>query len=223
MTPTDIKTSGPVSGPHQGMPFSEAGAPPSRAKAAMIMLHGRGAEAKGILQFSEEFAQPDVRYLAPQAASHTWYPYPFTEPQKKNQPWLDSALNRVDELILRLISEGILQEKIVLLGFSQGACLALEYAARNPGKYGGIIAWSGALIGEDPGKNSYKAGLEKTPVFMGVGEQEHYFSMDRFNQTCKIMENLGADLEQRVYPGKGHTIVEDEVKYVRGLLSGLIF
>lgn len=216
------KTIPTQSDPHKDEKVLERGAPASRAKAAMIILHGRGATAVGIAGLSDEFAQPDVRYLIPQAAGQTWYPYPFTVPVDHNQPHLDSALGKVNRLIDQLADEGISRDRIVLLGFSQGACLALHYAALHPAKYGGIVSLSGALIGDDLSKDAYSGDLDQTPVFLGMGENETYFSPDRFHQSADIMQQLNGNVTRRVYPDTGHQITEDEVSFVRGLLSSMI-
>lgn len=217
-----IHLDNPFSGPHQGQTVAESGAPASRAKAGMIMLHGRGASAKGILSLSDEFAQPDVRYLAPQADSHTWYPYPFTDPVEKNEPWLNSALQRIFDLIKQLNNEGISDKKIILLGFSQGACMAQEYAARHPARYGGVVGLSGGLIGETVNPELYTGSLEGTPVFIGAGDQDHWFDLDRIHQSADIFKLLKGSVEKQIYPGKGHTITEDEVKFIRKLIFSII-
>ncbi|MFU8813613.1 MAG: alpha/beta hydrolase, partial [Balneolaceae bacterium] len=201
----------PVSGPHQGQPVAESGAPASRAKAAMIMLHGRGATAKGILSLSDDFAQPDVRYLAPQADARAWYPYPFTDPVEKNEPWLNSALQQIYDLINQLHSEGVPTERIVLLGFSQGACLAQEYAARHPMRYGGVIGLSGGLIGEAVNPELYTGSLQDTPILIGAGENDPWFDVERIHQSADVFQKLNGNVTKEIYPGKGHTIVEDEV------------
>ncbi|NGP89272.1 alpha/beta hydrolase [Fodinibius halophilus] len=215
-------TDNSFTGPHQGQPIAEAGAPAGRAKAGMIMLHGRGATAKSILSLSDEFAQPDVRYLAPQADTHTWYPHPFTDPLTKNQPQLSSALQAVSKLIKQMNNEGIPNEKIVLLGFSQGACLALEYTARYPQRMGGIIGLSGGLIGEKIDPTHYTGDLQDTPVFIGVGTNDHHLPMARIHQSAKILRQQGANVTKKLYPDTGHKVVEDEIKIVRGLLSKII-
>lgn len=212
----------PVTGPHQGQPVAESGAPAHRAKAAMIMLHGRGASAKGILSLSDEFAQPDVRYLAPQADSHTWYPYPFTDPVEKNEPWLNSALQWIFDLIKQLNSEGIPDDRIILLGFSQGACLAQEYAARHPARYGGVVGLSGGLIGENVKPELYSGSLEGTPVFIGAGDQDPWFDLERIHESADIFKLLKGSVDKQIYPGKGHTVIEEEVKFIRKLIFSII-
>jgi len=217
-----ITSKNTISGVHQDQPVSESGAPSSRAKAAMIMLHGRGAAAGGILSLSDDLAQPDVRYLAPQAYSCTWYPYPFTDPIEKNEPWLNSALQKINDLIVQLNDEGINTDQILLLGFSQGACLAQEFAARHPQKYGGVIGLSGGLIGKNLQPQDYVGNLESTPVFIGSGDQDPWFDIERIHQSASIFENLGGDLTKQIYPGKGHTIVDEELKQIRKMISDII-
>lgn len=222
MTLFRVNPEKPFQGPHHGQPVSKAGAPPSRAKAGMIILHGRGAVAKNMLWLIDEFAQPDVRYLVPQADTHTWYPYPFTAAIDKNQPHLSSALQTVHELIEQLIEEGIPKHKVILLGFSQGACLALEYAARHPQKFGGIVGLSGGLIGPNLNPGDYTGDLEGSRVFIGSGDNDEYLPVNRLSQTAEIMNQIGGVTTKRTYPDTGHEIVEDEIKFVRGLVASII-
>lgn len=218
-----VNPKNPFQGPHQRQPVAESGAPASRAKAGMIMLHGRGATAKSILWFSDEFAQPDVRYLAPQAKLHTWYPYSALEPIEKNQPYLSSALQAVYDLIQQLITENIPLEKIVLLGFSQGACLALEYAARHPQNLGGVVGLSGGLIGSKIDPENYSGNLQNTPVYIGIGASDQHIPLKRIHQTADIMKQLEGNVSKKIFPNTGHTIAEEEVKFVRGLLANIIY
>lgn len=225
----DSKSS--IDGPHQGQPVAEAGAPLHRAKAAMILLHGRGASAQSILRMAEEFAQPDVAYLAPQAAGYTWYPQSFLAPLEANEPGLSSGLAAVRGVLRRIEQEGLSPEKVVLLGFSQGACLASEFSARYARRYGGVVALSGGLIGnaERPGASppedktfDYEGSLEGTPVFLGCSDTDPHIPVERVHRTAECLKDLGGAVTKRIYEGMGHTINEDEVKYVRGLLSGLV-
>lgn len=217
-----VQSKSSVSGPHQQQSVLEAGAPATRAKAGMIMLHGRGASANGILSLSEEFAQPDVRYLAPQADSRTWYPYPFTAPVEQNEPWLNSALQKIFDLIKQLNSEGISTDRILILGFSQGACLAEEFAARHPKRYGGVIGLSGGLIGEAVKPVLYSGSMEGTPVLIGAGENDPWFKTERIHQSADVFKKLKAVVTKQIYPDKGHVIVEDEIKFLRKVISSVI-
>jgi len=214
---------------HQGQPVREAGAPLRHAKAAVVLIHGRGATAESLLPLADALAQPDVAYHAPQAAGRTWYPHSFLAPLRANDPHLPSALEAVRDVLMALAESGIPPEKTVLLGFSQGACLALEVAARNARRYGGVVAFSGGLIGngeqdaEPPEDKTfdYDGAMAGTPVFVGCSEHDPHVPLRRVEQTAEAFERLGADVTARVYPGSGHTINDDEVAFARGLLARL--
>lgn len=215
--------------PHASVPVRTAGAPLDRAKAAAVMLHGRGATAEGILDLGRVLAQPDIAYLAPQAAGHTWYPYSFLAPLARNEPHLSSALRCVGR-VLEQIGAAVPPERTVLLGFSQGACLATEYAARHARRYGGIVALSGGLIGhaEQPGVDppadklfDYDGDLAGTPVFVGCSDEDPHIPLDRVRRTSEVLRGLGAAVEERIYPGMGHTVNDDELRFVRELLARL--
>ncbi len=214
--------------PHADQLVRTAGAPFERAKAAVIMLHGRGDSAAGILGLAEEFAQPDLMYVAPQAAGHAWYPYSFLAPLDRNEPWLSSALGAVGHVVKVIEAQGIPSARTVLCGFSQGACLASEFAARHPRRYGGVVALSGGLIGNeqltavDPPADKildYDGDLANTPVFLGCSDDDPHIPLVRVEHSAEALEKMGADVTMRIYPGLGHTVNEDEVKFVRGLLA----
>jgi predicted esterase len=216
--------------PHANQPIRTAGASLDRANAAVVMLHGRGATADGILALADEFAQPDLAYLAPQAAGSTWYPYSFLAPLPRNEPWLSSALRLVGRVLEDVAAAGIPPERTVLCGFSQGACLASEYAARNPRRYGGVVAFSGGLIGNeqlqavDPPADKvldYDGDLAGTPVFLGCSDEDMHIPLGRVEHSAEALEKLGGDVTMRIYPGMGHTVNEDEITFVRGLLARL--
>lgn len=216
--------------PHADQPIRAAGAPLARAKGAVVMVHGRGASAESILTLADEFAQPDLAYLAPQAAGSTWYPYSFLAPLERNEPHLSSALRLVGRVLSEVEATGIPPEKTVLLGFSQGACLASEYAARNPRRYGGVVALSGGLIGNgqlpavDPPVDKvfdYDGDLEQTPVFLGCSDDDAHIPLDRVERSAAALEKLGGAVTMRIYPGMGHTVNDDEIRFVRGLLADL--
>ncbi|HET8727112.1 MAG TPA: dienelactone hydrolase family protein [Alphaproteobacteria bacterium] len=209
------------SDPHSGGGVAEAGAPLSRAKGAVVMVHGRGASAESILSLADAFAQPDLAYLAPRAASRSWYPYSFLESLARNEPWLSSALAALATVVDGLRGQGFPRDRIVLLGFSQGACLALEFAARNAGRYAGIVGLSGGLIGPDGTPRDYAGTLAGTPVLLGCSDVDPHIPVARVRETGKVMRRLGAAVTERIYPGMGHGINEDEVKLVRGLLAAL--
>lgn len=217
-------------GPHQGQPVREAGAPIQRAKAAVVLFHGRGATAESILSLADDLAQPDVIYRAPQASGRTWYPYSFLAPLQRNEPHLSSALQAASDVLARLEDDGIPDHKTMLMGFSQGACLALEFAARHAAeRYGGVVALSGGLIGngeqegEPPEDKTfdYDGSLGGTPVFIGCSDRDPHIPLRRVEQTAEALERHGATVTKRIYEGMGHTINADEIKSARGLLAGL--
>jgi len=208
--------------PHRAQRVAERGAPLARAKAAMIMLHGRGAGAEDMVALADVLAQPDLAYLAPQAAGHTWYPYPFTAPIERNEPWLSSALGVIDGLLSSLGEAGFPPERVVLLGFSQGACLGLEYAARHAHRYGGVVGLSGGLIGPDGTPRDYPGSLAGTPVFLGCSDIDPHIPLARVRETTAVLRRLGAAVDERIYTGMGHLINEDEIRFVRGLLAALV-
>ena len=211
-----------VQGPHQGQPIRMAGEPVSRARAAMLMIHGRGARAEDILSLANEFNVPGFAYLAPQAAGDTWYPNRFLVPLVENEPWLSSALKFVDDVLTEIINAGIPAERIVLLGFSQGACLALEFAARNARRYGGIVGLSGALIGPDDTPRAYKGSLAGTPVFLGCSDVDFHVPRERVDQTAEVLRRLGGEVTERLYPNLDHSVNEDEIDFVRGIMQTLL-
>lgn len=196
-----------------------AGVPLTRAKAAMILLHGRGATAEGMLGLADVFAQPDMAYLAPQAPGRTWYPYSFLAPLEQNEPHLSRALAQVGDLVEDLGRRGFGPEKIVLLGFSQGGCLALEYAARNAKRYGAVIGLSAALIGPEGTPRNYGGSLAGTRVVLGCSDVDAHIPVRRVKETSRILSSLGGDVVERIYPGMGHTINDDEIAQVRAALA----
>jgi predicted esterase len=211
-----------VSGPHQGQPIRTSGEPLDRAQAAMLMVHGRGAQAEDILSLADQFAQPGFSYLAPQAAGNTWYPNRFLEPLPSNEPWLSSALAFVGDVLGKIIQGGIPPERIMLLGFSQGACLTLEFGARNARRYGGLVGLSGALIGPDDTPRDYKGSLAGTPVFLGCSDVDFHVPKERVQQSAEVLRQLGGVVTERLYPNLDHSVNQDEIDFVRGLMQSLI-
>lgn len=205
--------------PHQGQPVLHAGAPLDRALAAMIMIHGRGATAASILSLTAEFDHHTFAYLAPQAAGGTWYPDRFLAPIQNNEPWLTSALHAVDETVARLTGAGIPHDRIMLLGFSQGACLALEYAARHPRRYGGVVGLSGGLIGPDGMVRNLTGSFAGTPVFLGCSDVDFHIPKERVFHAAGVFKQLAAEVTVRLYPNMEHTINEDEIKFVTTMMS----
>jgi len=199
------------SGPHQGGQIYTAGQPLDDAKAAMILVHGRGATAPSILELAKELYHSAYAYFAPQAAGNTWYPYTFMAPLAQNEPWLSSALQAISDLIAQVEAAGIPAERIVLTGFSQGACLASEFVARNARRYGGLLLFSGGLIGPLDTPRDYKGSLSGTPIFIGCSDVDPHIPLLRVEETATILANLGANINKQIYPGMGHTIVQDEI------------
>ena len=196
-----------------------AGAELGRASAAMIMIHGRGATARDILTLAPELDQPGWAFLAPQAAGGTWYPYPFTAPIEQNEPWLSSALAVVGEVMARIARGGIPPERTVLLGFSQGACLTLEYAARNARRFGGVAGLSGGLIGPDGAERDDRGSLDGTPVFLGCSDQDPHIPAERVRHAARTLESLSAEVTTVLYPNLGHSVNGDEIEHVRRIMS----
>jgi phospholipase/carboxylesterase len=188
---------------HQGEPIAHAGPALSQAKAVMILLHGRGASADGILSLAEAFADPEIAYFAPQAAGHSWYPHSFLAPLAHNEPWLSSALQVIAGMVRDLERDGIPSSRIVLLGFSQGGCLALEFAARNAGRYGAVIGLSAGLIGPDRTSRAYAGSLQGTPVFLGCSDVDPHIPLARDTRVEPGFERSGGHRRGTGLPGHG--------------------
>lgn len=196
-----------------------AGAPAEQAKKAIIMLHGRGASVSSIISLKDHLELDGYAIYAPQANQHSWYPYSFMAPVQNNQPALDSALEVIDELVEDLRQKGIAQENIYFLGFSQGACLTLEYTGRNAGRYGGIIAFTGGLIGEELVKESYKGDFNNTPVLVTTGDPDPHVPVSRVNDSVEILKELNADVTLKIYKGRQHTISHEEIVLANEILK----
>jgi predicted esterase len=199
-----------------------AGEPLEHARAAMLMVHGRGASAEDILTLADQFATAGFVYFAPQAAGNTWYPNRFLEPLEANEPWLSSALSVVGNVLAQIQDGGIPFERVILLGFSQGACLTLEYAARNARRFGGLVGLSGALIGPDDTPRDYAGALAGTPVFLGCSDRDFHVPKERVNGTAEVLTRLGGNVTKRFYSNMGHAVNEDEIEFVRGMMSTLV-
>jgi phospholipase/carboxylesterase len=211
-----------IDGPHRGQPVLAAGEALGQARAAMVLLHGRGASAEDILLVASELRRPGMAFLAPQAAGHTWYPNSFLAPIETNEPYLSSALALVDALLASIASQGIPAERTVVLGFSQGACLATEYVARHARRYGGVVGWSGGLIGPDGTPREYEGTLAGTPVFLGCSNIDPHVPRARVDLTAEVLRRLGGDVTERIYPRMGHTVNEDEIAFVTEMLAALV-
>ena len=208
--------------PHQGQPVRRAGEPIDRARAAMLMVHGRGARAEDILSLVDQLEVHGFAYFAPQAAENTWYPNRFLVPLSENEPWLSSALAFVRDVFDQIVDAGIPPERIMLLGFSQGACLTLEFAARNARRYAGVVGFSGALIGPDNTPRDYPGSLAGTPVFLGCSDVDFHVPKERVHETAEVMQRLGGEVTERLYPNMDHTVNQDEIDFVRGMVKRLI-
>ena len=205
---------------HEGQPVKTLGEKLEQAKAVMILMHGRGDSAQGILSLVPEIEVPGFAYGAPNAAGQVWYPHRFIEPVSRNEPNLTSALEVLDALVEH-VCEHVKKEKIIILGFSQGSCLALEYAARTGGRFGAIVGLSGGLIGDVLEPTRYK-NLENTPVFLGCSDVDAHIPKSRVDETAVMLEGLGANVDKRIYPNFGHSVNADELEAVRELMRTLI-
>jgi len=183
----------------------------TEAKKALIMIHGRGASAEDILSLEQELKVKQFAILAPQATNHSWYPYSFLSPPEKNEPWLSSALEMINEMVSGLNQDGISNQHIYFLGFSQGACLTLEFAARHADHYGGIAAFTGGLIGDKIYIENYKGDFKQTPVFIGCSDRDFHIPVERVYATTNILKGMHADVHEKIYPAMGHTINADEI------------
>ena len=205
--------------PHAGQPVLRAGSPVADARLVAIMIHGRGASAENILQLAREFHAADIAYLAPQAAGSTWYPYSFLSPIEQNEPGISSGLRVIERLIDDVTRQGIQPERIVLMGFSQGACLSLEFAARHPRQYAAIVGFSGGVIGPPGTPRDYAGTFDRTPVFLGCSDVDPHIPLERVHETAAVFRRMGASVDERIYPGMGHTVANDELEAVDALLS----
>jgi predicted esterase len=205
--------------PHGGQRVLMGGAPLDSASGGLIAIHGRGGGAEDIMALAKEVAPPGITILAPQAAGNTWYPYRFLEPTERNEPYLSSALRIVADLIAQLGEQGIPSERVALLGFSQGACLALEAAARNARRYAGVIGFSGGLIGPPGTAFDFAGSLDRTPVFIGSSDVDPHIPKERVEETAAALQRLGAAVDVRLYPGMGHTVNGDELEAARSILA----
>ncbi len=210
-----------MTGPHQSQQTLTAGAPLEEADAAVILVHGRGATAQSILGMAAEFEYSSIAYLAPQAANRTWYPQSFLAPVERNEPGRSSGLQVISKLVSQANNAGIPTEHILVLGFSQGACLASEFLARNPTRYGGLAALSGGLIGEQIDQESFDGSLEGTPAFFGCSDSDPHIPEKRVHESAAVYKQLGATVTKRLYPGMGHGINEDELSFVDEMIATL--
>ena len=210
-----------TNGPHQNQPPRTASKPLADASAAMILIHGRGATAASILDLAPTLPHENMVYLAPQASGNTWYPYSFLSPIEQNEPGISSAMQVLTDLIATIEEAGISADRLILAGFSQGACLASEFVARNPRRYGGLFVFSGGLIGPPGTRRDYPGSLEDTPVFIGCSDNDPHIPVERVHETTTTLESMGANVNEQIYGGMPHTIIQDEIDHARKILDTL--
>jgi predicted esterase len=196
--------------PHEGQPVLHAGAPLATAHAAMLLVHGRGASAADIMTVGQELMHPNFAYLAPQAAGNAWYPNAFTAPIERNEPYFSSAIAVLEELLAKITAH-IPHERVILLGFSQGACLTLEFCARHARRYGGVVGFSGGLIGPDATPRDYPGTFDGTPVFIGCSDVDPHIAKARVLEAGQVMKRMGAVVTVTLYPNMAHTVNADEI------------
>lgn len=208
--------------PHQGAAVYNKGKSLKEAQTAMILVHGRGATAPSILALADELPHPDMVYLAPQAAGNSWYPYSFLAPIPQNEPHLTSALQAIADLVTQVNAAGIAHEQIVIGGFSQGACLASEYVARAGQRFGGLLVFSGGLIGPPGTPRNYSSELTGMPMFIGCSNVDAHIPEERVHETAEAFARMGAQVDKQIYPNMGHTIVEDEIVRAQRVVDRLL-
>lgn len=208
-----------MTGVHQGQAVLKAGKPLDEAQGVMIAIHGRGASAQSILELAAAFDQPDWGYFAPQASNFTWYPYSFLAPIENNEPGLSSGLQAIDDIVKHINAQGVATEHIMLMGFSQGACLAAEYVARHAQRFAGLAVLSGGVIGPDGTPRNYAGSLENTPVFIGCSDVDAHIPLARVHETTQVLKKLGGNVDERIYPGMPHTVNDDEINAVKALMQ----
>jgi phospholipase/carboxylesterase len=209
-----------VNDPHRDQPVQTLGAKLTEAAAAVILLHGRGASAEDILGLATEMYDERFAYLAPQAAGHSWYPNSFLAPMEKNEPWLSSALAKVGTIVQQAVAAGVSRDRIFVCGFSQGACLSSEFVARNPARYGGVIAFTGGLVGP-PGANLHHDGdLGGMPALFSSGDPDPHVPWSRVLESAEQFTEMGAEVKTQRYSGRPHTVLPQEIKSARELIFG---
>jgi predicted esterase len=207
--------------PHAGQPVERAGPPLKLARAAVIMVHGRGAGPRNILDLMPRIGHDGIAYVAPAAAGNAWYPKSFMAAIEENEPGISSGISVVHALLDDVIAAGIPQERVVLLGFSQGACLACTAALRRPGRYGGIVVFSGGLIGPPGTQWDTKGDFTGTPAFFGCSDVDSHVPEVRVRESASVFERMGAAVTTRIYPGMGHLVNDDEAAFAAGLLAAI--
>jgi predicted esterase len=207
--------------PHAGQPLETSGQPLGSSHALMIMIHGRNAAPKNILDLIDLFDQPTFSYVAPAAAGHTWYPHSFMADLNANEPGLSSGLWVLEQLVDNAMGKGIQKQHIVLLGFSQGACLTAEFAVRHADRFGGIIVYSGGLIGPEGTTWDYPGSFGGTPIFLGCSDSDAHVPKTRVDESAKVFQRMGANVTKRIYRGMGHLVNDDEILFARTLMRDI--
>ncbi len=207
------------SDPHAGGKVLHTGAPLADAAGVVILLHGRGASAEDILSVSEALEDDELAYLAPQAANWEWYPNSFLAERESNEPWLSSALRKVESVVQIALEAGFTREGIVIGGFSQGACLTTEFAATHPARYAGLIGWTGGLIGPLGSDVSHTGDLAGTPALLLSGDPDPHVPWSRVEESARVLTSMGAEVTTKRYPGKPHSVSTDEVRLARALVA----
>ena len=196
------------------------GPEPAAAGKALILLHGRGANAHDILSLADYLDVDQFALLAPEATDHTWYPYSFLAPPEQNEPWLTSALEVIASIIAELNAAGLNDDRIYFAGFSQGACLTLEFVARNARRWGGVAAFTGGLIGDRVYRERYAGHFASTPVYIGSSDPDPHVPVSRVNETTQVLSDLGAQVTKEIFPGLGHTISQKEIERANTIVFG---
>lgn len=198
--------------------YITAGKDLKQATKALIMLHGRGAQASDILSLAPHLQVGDYALVAPQATNYTWYPYSFMANPNHNEPWLSSALGVIGEVVKDVEAAGITKENIYFLGFSQGACLTLEFVTRNAVKWGGVVAFTGGLIGDILYTKNYKGDFAGTPVFIGTSNPDPHVPVERVQASTRILQSMHANVTEKIYTNMGHTVSKDEIDQANKLV-----
>jgi phospholipase/carboxylesterase len=201
----------------------KAGPRAGEAKAALVLIHGRGATAQNILGLARELDVPDFALYAPQATHQSWYPYSFMAPDEQNQPALNSSLDTIGDVVQQIEADGIPADRIYFLGFSQGACLTLEYIARNARRYGGAVVFTGGLIGQHLNPDHYKGDFNNTPILITTGDPDPHVPLTRIEESVTLLQAQGAKVDLKVYPGRPHTITMEEIALASQLLSAKVY
>ncbi|CAN5883545.1 dienelactone hydrolase family protein [soil metagenome] len=220
MTLRSSPVSGTAHGPHAGHSALRRGPAAAQARLAVILVHGRGDSAAGTIGLADEFAFDDVLWIAPQAAGNTWYPQSFLSPIEQNEPGLGSGLSVIGALVQSIAAEGIPADRTVLMGFSQGACLSQEFAARNARRYRAVVGLSGGLIGPPGTPRDCAGSFSQTPVFLGCSDIDPHIPLARVHESAEVFRRMGASVDERIYPRMGHTINADEISVIAEILAG---